>query len=115
LRDFGRFGQFILGGAKIDGAPIVPDWWLADATSGKIPSSYSTLLYGYQWWVVKADPGSVHEGAFMGRGIHGQYMYINPREKVVAVGLSARPKPTGKDAIADLDFLEAVTVKLRTR
>jgi len=115
LRDFGRFGQFILDGAKIDGKPVVPDWWLADATSGKIASSYPTFLYGYQWWVVKAEPGGVHEGAFMGRGIHGQYMYINPREKVVVVGLSARPKPTGKDAIPDLDFLAAAVEKLRAK
>lgn len=115
LRDFGRFGQFILNGAKIDGKPVVPDWWLAEATSAKIPSSYPTFLYGYQWWVVKAEPGSVHEGAFMGRGIHGQYMYINPREKVVAVGLSARPKPTGKDAIPDLDFLAVAVEKLRAQ
>ena len=113
LRDFGRFGQFILNGASIDGTAIVPDWWLQEATSGRIASSYPTLLYGYQWWVVKAEPGSVHEGAFMGRGIHGQYMYINPKEKVVAVGLSARPKPTGKDAIADLDFLAAAVERLR--
>ncbi|MEO6023915.1 MAG: hypothetical protein ABIP64_12510 [Burkholderiales bacterium] len=32
LRDFGRFGQFILKGAQIDGKKIVPDGWLAVAT-----------------------------------------------------------------------------------
>ncbi len=112
LRDFARFGQFILDGAKVKGQAIVPDTWLAEATKGQIPSRYPTLLYGYQWWVVKAEPGTVHDGAFMGRGIHGQYMYINPREKVVAVGLSARPKPTGKDAVSDLDFLAAAVKKL---
>lgn len=35
LRDFGRFGQFILDGAKINGQSIVPDGWLADAGSTK--------------------------------------------------------------------------------
>ncbi len=116
LRDFGRFGQFILNGAQIDGKKIVPDWWLADATSAKplvgISGQYG---YGYQWWPVKAEAGSVHEGVFMGRGIHGQYLYINPQEKVVAVGLGARPKPTGKDVINDLDFLAAVVQKLRNQ
>jgi len=31
------------------------------------------------------------------------------------VGLGARPKPTGKDAINDLDFLAAVVEKLRNQ
>jgi len=114
LRDFGRFGQFILNGAQIDGKKIVPDWWLADATSAKplvgISGQYG---YGYQWWPIKAEAGSIHEGVFMGRGIHGQYLYINPKENVVGVGLGARPKPTGKDVINDLDFLAAVVQKLR--
>ena len=114
LRDFGRFGQFILEGAKVNNQSIVPDWWLADATRGKFPTYDPDSLYGYQWWVLDAKPGSVHEGAFMGRGIHGQYMYINPKEKVVVVVLSARPKPTGKNAISDPDFLAAVVEKLRT-
>jgi hypothetical protein len=62
-----------------------------------------------------AEAGSVHEGVFMGRGIHGQYLYINPKENVVVVGLGARPKPTGKDSINDLDFLAAVVQKLRNQ
>ena len=115
LRDFGRFGQFFLDGAKINGKPVVPDGWIAEATGPRIASHFPHLMYGYQWWVVKAEPGGIHEGAFMGRGIHGQYLYINPREKVVAVCLSARPKPTGKDAIADLDFLSAAVQALRAQ
>jgi hypothetical protein len=39
----------------------------------------------------------------------------NPKERVVVVVLSARPKPTGKDAISDLDFLGAVAEKLRNQ
>lgn len=116
MRDFGRFGQFILNGAQIDGKKIVPDWWLADATSPKPLKGISGQYgYAYQWWPVMAEAGSVHEGVFMGRGIHGQYLYVNPKENVVVVGLSARPKPTGKDAINDLDFLAAVVQKLRNQ
>lgn len=116
LRDFGRFGQFILNGAQIDGKKIVPDWWLADATSAKpLVGVNSPNGYGYQWWTVKAEAGGVHEGVFMGRGIYGQYLYINPRNNVVIVGLGARPKPTGKNAIDDLDFLGAVVQKLRAQ
>ena len=48
----------------------------------------------------------------MGRGIHGQYLYINPAQRIVVVGLGARPKPVGKEAIDDLDFLAAIVEKL---
>ena len=114
LRDFGRFGQFILNGAQIDGQKIVPDWWLADATSAKPLTGVTGVNgYAYQWWTVKPEAGSAHEGVFMGRGIHGQYLYINPKNNLVVVALGARPKPTGKEAITDLDFLAAVVQKLQ--
>ncbi|MEQ1515784.1 MAG: serine hydrolase [Usitatibacteraceae bacterium] len=114
LRDFGRFGQFILNGAQIDGQKIVPDWWLADATSAKPLTGLTGVDgYAYQWWTVTPEGGAAHEGAFMGQGIHGQYLYINPKHNLVVVALSARPKPTGKDAIEDLDFLAGVVEKLR--
>jgi hypothetical protein len=51
----------------------------------------------------------------MGRGAVGQYLYINPKEKIVGVGLGARPKMTGKDVISDLDFMAAVMQKLRNQ
>lgn len=114
MRDFGRFGQFILEGAQVDGKKIVPDWWLADATSAKpIAGVTGKNGYAYQWWTVKPEAGAAHDGVFMGRGIHGQYLYINPKANVVVVGLGARPKPVGKQAIDDLDFLAAVVEKLR--
>ena len=36
LRDYGRFGQFILDGARIDGQPVVADHWLAEATRTQV-------------------------------------------------------------------------------
>ena len=36
---------------------------------------------------------TAHEGAFTGQGIFGQFLYINPRERVVAVVWSAWPDP----------------------
>ncbi|WP_076591225.1 serine hydrolase domain-containing protein [Herminiimonas arsenitoxidans] len=114
MRDFARFGQFILNGAEVNGKKIVPDNWLAEATTAKPISGVTGKNgYGYQWWTMKPDAGKVHEQAFMGRGIHGQYLYINQEEKVVVVALSARSKPTGRNTIEDLDFLAAVVEKLR--
>lgn len=115
MRDFARFGQFILDGAKVQGQSIVPDGWLAEATSAKpIVGVTGKYGYGYQWWTVKPEAGIAHDGAFMGRGIHGQYLYINPAHRLVVVGLGARPKPVGKQPIDDLDFLAAVVEKLES-
>lgn len=115
LRDFGRFGQFILDGAKVNGQSIVPEGWLADAGGAKpIAGVTGKNGYGYQWWTVKPEAGKIHESVFMGRGIHGQYLYINPANNIVIVGLGARSKPVGKQAIDDLDFLAAVTENLKT-
>lgn len=114
MRDYARFGQFILNGAEIDGKKIVPDWWLAEATTAKpVAGVTGKNGYGYQWWTMKPEAGEVHAAAFMGRGIHGQYLYIHPEHNIVVVGLAARSKPSGKQAIDDLDFLAAVVEKLK--
>ena len=113
MRDFGRFGQFVLDGAKVKGESIVPDGWLAEATSAKLLTDVPGKNgYAYQWWTVKPEAGKAHEGVFMGRGIHGQYLYINPAQHIVVVGLGARPKPVKKKAIDDLNFLAAIVEKL---
>ena len=114
LRDYARFGQFILDGAEVNGEKIVPDTWLAEATTAKPMTGISGIDgYGYQWWTMTPEAGKVHEKAFMGWGIHGQYLYINPEENLVVVALSARSKPSGRDTIDDLDFLAAVAEKLK--
>ena len=48
LRDYGRFGQFILDGARIDGKAIVPDDWLPEATRSQVSIGPGSG-YGYQW------------------------------------------------------------------
>ena len=56
MRDFARFGQFVLDGAKVNGVSIVPDGWLAEATSAKpLASVPGKNGYAYQWWTVKPE------------------------------------------------------------
>ena len=50
-----------------------------------------------------------------GGAFTGNTLYINPKNNIVIVGLGARPKPTGKNAIDDLDFLAAVVQKLHNQ
>jgi len=64
------------------------------------------------WWIPDASANPVHRGALLVRGIFGQFMYLNPAEKIVIVVWSACPKPTGTDTIHDEDFFAAVVKAL---
>jgi CubicO group peptidase (beta-lactamase class C family) len=112
LRDYGRFAQFVMNGGVAKEEKIVPDWWFAEAGSSKVIGG-KTPGYGYFWYIPNTSANPVHEGAFLGRGIFGQRMYINPKEKVVVVVLSAQPKPSGANTINDEDFIAAVVKALR--
>jgi CubicO group peptidase (beta-lactamase class C family) len=89
LRDLGRFGQFILDGARINGAPIVPGTWLAEATRNQIQTTGAGSGYGYQWW-------PRDDGSFEGRGIYGQTLHIDPKRRLVIAINSAAEQPTGR-------------------
>jgi CubicO group peptidase (beta-lactamase class C family) len=106
LRDLGRFGQFILDGAHIGGAPIVPDTWLAEATRNQIGPLAVGAGYGYQWW-------PRDDGTFEGRGIFGQTLHIDPRRRLVIVIDSAATQPTGR-AIGQSrqDFIASVKAEI---
>lgn len=105
LRDYGRFGLFVLGNGIAGGDSILPAGWVREATTPKTLRDSSTIEYGYLWW-----PGK--DGAFMAMGIHGQYLYINPAAGVVIVAWGARPHPTAGQVVDDWSFCDAVTEAL---
>lgn len=84
LRDYARFGQFILEGAKIDGESILPKGWLEAATRKQTETGLPGGGYGYQWW--PADDGS-----FQARGIFGQLLHLDPERKLVVAISAAWP------------------------
>jgi len=108
LRDYGRFGLFLLGGGKAGGEQILPDGWVKEAGSPKIVDG-KLVNYGYMLWPIPNAAGTINEGAFEARGIFGQHIYMNPKENVVIVVWSALPKPTGKGTIGDNDFFAAAS------
>lgn len=75
-RDFARYGQFVLEGARIGGRGIVPEGWLAEATRSQADIGRPGRGYGYQWW-------TFDDGSFAGRGIFGQGLFIDPKRKLV--------------------------------
>jgi CubicO group peptidase (beta-lactamase class C family) len=84
-RDFARFGQFILDGARIDGQSIVPDGWLEAATRKQVDIGQPGFGYGYQWW-------TRDNGTFNAYGIHGQQIHVDPARGLVIAINSAAPE-----------------------
>ncbi|MDH1293636.1 beta-lactamase family protein [Comamonas terrigena] len=112
LRDYGRFGLFLMGGGKVGNEQLLPAGWVADAGSPKMVDG-KPVDYGYMLWPIPKSQGTPNEGAFEARGIFGQHVYMNPRENTVIVVWGALPKPTGKNTINDNDFFAAAVQALR--
>jgi CubicO group peptidase (beta-lactamase class C family) len=112
LRDFARFGQFMLMDGQLGTRRILPRGWRDEAGT---PKRYGDthVPYGYMWWPVEAAADRVHDTAFAAQGIFGQWIYINPREQVVIVQLAAQTHPTTGDVIPPEDCFGAVTRRLR--
>lgn len=106
LRDYGRLGMFMLN----EGASYskLPTGWKSLAgqpdnlitAHGYLAPGYP-LGYGYQWWSFPNDPAlAPHVNAFTAQGIYGQFIYVNPAHRVVAVVWSAWPEAW----VNDLEF-----------
>lgn len=112
LRDYGRFGLFVLGGGVVDGERILPAGWLDEAGSPKVLEGGEVVDYGYLWWPGTSEAAR-RDGAFSGIGIHGQALYINPAVGTVIVLWGARPQPSGGAPVGTGAFYEAVVEALR--
>jgi CubicO group peptidase (beta-lactamase class C family) len=113
LRDYARFGQFLLHDGIIDSQRVLPEGWVREAVAPREIGG-KQVAYGYMFWSVPEPDGSFASGAFSARGIFGQYIYINPVEQVVVAVLSSRSKPKGAEVILDNDFFNAAVEALRT-
>jgi CubicO group peptidase (beta-lactamase class C family) len=87
VRDFARFGQFMLGGAAVKGKSILPDDWIAAATTKQAGIGDSGKGYGFQWW-------TYDDGSYAAQGIFGQGIFIDPKRQLVIASNSNWPKAT---------------------
>jgi CubicO group peptidase (beta-lactamase class C family) len=110
LRDFGRFGLFFLRGAEVDGVSIVPDTWIAEATtSAPAALRENGSGYGYQWWT---RPGGVYQAL----GIFGQLIHIDPSQDLIIVVQSAWPTSgDGASSRARAAYVRAVEAAVRAQ
>jgi CubicO group peptidase (beta-lactamase class C family) len=105
LRDFARFGQFVLEGGRINGESIVPDNWFEAATQTQIPL-WGGWGYGYQWWTMS-------DGTFRALGIHGQMIHIDPARHLVVAIYSAWPEAeSDQRRIAAANFLRTIAKEI---
>ena len=71
VRDYARFGLFVLGGGG-----MVPGDWFAQATTKQKDIGEPGHGYGFQWW-------TNDDGSFAAQGIFGQGIFIDPKRNLV--------------------------------
>lgn len=118
LRDYGRFGLLFANRGEWHGRQLLPAGWVEEATRpyspqveyGHLTPGYA-LGYGYYWWLL---PGE--HRAFTAQGIHGQFVLVDPVEKVVVVKLSSWQHAWEEDKEAETyAFFDAVVNALHGR
>jgi CubicO group peptidase (beta-lactamase class C family) len=101
-RDFARVGVFMLGGGQIGGVSILPDGWIASATTKKADIAQAGRGYGYQWW-------TNDDGSYAAQGIFGQGIFIDPKRNLAIASNSNWPSATDEaSAKARLEFYAKV-------
>ncbi len=112
LRDYGRFGLFILNGGMAAQEAILPEGWVREAGSPKVLRDGTPLDYGYLWWTPMSEE-SRRDRAFLAKGLYGQRIYVNPAAEIVIVVWAAQATPTNGEVIDSWAFFDAVSGDLR--
>jgi CubicO group peptidase (beta-lactamase class C family) len=108
LRDYGRFGLFMLGGGRAGGRAVLPADWIAQATTTRIATGApGGGGYGFLWW-------TGGDGSYHANGIFGQAIDLYPGDDLVIVTNGAWPSPATRDLAARrLAFVDAVRAAAR--
>jgi CubicO group peptidase (beta-lactamase class C family) len=101
LRDYARFGLFLLNDGVIEGNRILPEGWVADASTPKIVNG-EKVDYGYMLW-------PLHGRSYSAIGIFGQFVFVDPDRKLVVAMWSAQPKPVDRHGVDEYDFFKALS------
>jgi len=104
LRDYARFGLFLLQDGVIDGQRVLPEGWVQEASTPKKIGG-EEIEYGYMLW-------PLHGRSYAAVGIFGQFVFVDPDRKLVVAMWSAQPKPSGKEGVDEYVFLEALSAYL---
>ncbi|TPL86329.1 serine hydrolase [Mesorhizobium sp. B2-3-13] len=107
-RDLARIGEMMRQGGTANGRRIVPEAWVRDTTStggsseawqrGAMLPLFPNGRYRNKWYQTGFE-----NGAYCGIGIHGQWLYVDPRTEVVIAKMSSQPEPV--DDALDLEIV----------
>ena len=112
LRDYARFARLYLNNGSYNGEQILEKDWIRDSVDiraeysrpGSNYDAYNAIGYGYQWWVPQGE-----QGEFMAIGVYGQWIYVNPSNRVIIVKTSADPNFMEKGyELKHVEFFRAV-------
>jgi CubicO group peptidase (beta-lactamase class C family) len=79
--DLAKIGLLYLRDGQWDGARLLPQGWVENATTRHVTGLPGGWAYGYQWWVTSRDGVDI----WAGRGFGGQILLIIPSRDTVAV------------------------------
>ncbi len=101
LRDYARFGLFLLNDGVIGGKRVLPEGWVEQASTPKVIGG-EEVDYGYLLW-------PLHGRSYAAIGIFGQFVFVDPDRNLVVAMWSAQPKPTDREGVDEYVFLEALS------
>ena len=101
LRDYARFGLFLLNDGVIGGQRVLPEGWVEEASSPKLIGG-EEVEYGYMLWPLRGR-------SFAAIGIFGQFVFVDPDQRLVVAMWSAQPKPLGRKGVDEYRFFEALS------
>ncbi len=88
LRDYARFGLFMLDG----GRNVLPDGWIKEATTKQAEIDQPGKGYGFQWW-------TNDDGSYAAQGIFGQGIFIDPKRKLIIASNGNWPTATDPEGV----------------
>ena len=91
LRDYARLGLLYTRYGNWNGVQIIPREWVRASITpdapqlmpGRRASSTEIWGYGYHWWIPDL------QGVYVAVGVFNQFIYVNPRERLVIAKSSA--------------------------
>ena len=101
LRDYARFGLFLLNDGVADDERVLPKGWMSVAGSPQVVGG-KKIEYGYMLW-------PLHDNSYAAVGIFGQFVFVDPDRNLVVAMWSAQPKPTDRHGVDEYVFLKALS------
>ena len=104
--DLARVGQLIVEGGRRGNKQILPEEWLEDIVLAGDPRAWDAgsfaiywsgrdMHYRSKWYVERGD-----KPLLSGYGIHGQHLFVDPKNAIVIAKLSSGPLPVDSRQIS---------------